>query len=271
MSKVAAIQMASGPHVDANLHEAGRLIKLAADAGVELIVLPENFAIMGINEEDKVAVREKNGDGPIQNFLVEQANNYNVWIVGGTIPLESADPNKVLAACLVYDSNGNMVGRYNKIHLFDVDLVDTGENYNESDTIEYGDLKLTVVDSPLGKIGLAVCYDLRFPELFRGLLDLGAQIVVLPAAFTATTGQAHWECLLRARAIENLFFIVASDQGGFHINGRSTFGDSMIVDPWGAVLNRIQHGAGMAIADINIEHLESRRKTFPCIQNRRLK
>lgn len=271
MSKFAAIQMASGPNVDANLHEAGRLIKQAVQAGAELIVLPENFAIMGINEEDKVVIREKNGNGPIQHFLEEHAKNNNVWIIGGTVPMECSDPNKILAACLVYDNNGSLVERYDKIHLFDVDLVDTGESYNESETIEYGELNLKVIDSPFGKIGLAVCYDLRFPELFRGLLDLGAQIVAIPAAFTAATGQAHWECLLRARAIENLVYIVASGQGGYHKNGRATYGDSMIVDPWGVVLNRIAHGAGMAIADININYLESRRKTFPCIQHQRLK
>lgn len=271
MSKVAAIQMASGPNVDANLHEAGRLIEQAAIAGAELIVLPENFAIMGIEEEDKVAIRESEGKGPIQKFLMEQARLHNVWLVGGTVPLECPDPKKIFAACMVYDNKGDCVERYDKIHLFDVDLVDTGESYKESETIEYGDSSLKVIDSPFGKIGLAVCYDLRFPELFRGLLDLGAQVVVLPAAFTAVTGLAHWESLLRARAIENLIYVIASAQGGYHINGRATFGDSMVVDPWGTILNRIQHGTGMAIADVNIDYLESRRNTFPCIKNRRLK
>lgn len=263
--------MASGPYVDGNLHEAGRLIAQAVKAGAELIVLPENFAIMGIEEEDKVAIRESIGKGPIQKFLSEQASLHNVWIVGGTVPLECPDPKKILGACLVYDNKGNCVERYDKIHLFDVDLVDTGESYNESETIEYGDTGLKVLNTPFGRIGLAVCYDLRFPELFRGLLDLGAQIVVLPAAFTAVTGQAHWESLIRARAIENLIYVIAAAQGGYHLNGRSTFGDSMIVDPWGAVLNRIQHGAGITVADINLEFLESRRMTFPCIQHRRIK
>lgn len=271
MSKVAAIQMASGPKVDANLREAGRLISQATAAGAELIVLPENFAIMGIEESDKVAVREKPNDGPIQDFLSEQAKQHDVWLVGGTIPIECSDPNKILAACIVYDNQGNFVDRYDKIHLFDVDLVDTGENYIESETIEFGDLNLKVIDSPFGKIGLAVCYDLRFPELFRGLLDLGAEIIVLPAAFTAATGKAHWESLLRARAIENLTYIIASGQGGYHLNGRATHGDSMIIDPWGAILNRIHHGAGFTLAEINIEYLQSRRKTFPCIQHRRMK
>lgn len=270
MNIVAAIQMASGPNVDANLHEAARLIGQAKNAGAKLVVLPENFAIMGIDEKDKVAIREVEGAGPIQSFLVEQTKKHDVWIIGGTVPLECADPNKILAACLVYDNNGKCVARYDKIHLFDVDLVDQGESYNESETIEYGKPVLKVIDTPFGKIGLAVCYDLRFPEIFRGLLDLGAQIVVLPAAFTDTTGRAHWESLLRARAIENLIYVVASAQGGYHINGRATYGDSMIVDPWGTILHRIHTGPGLAIAEINLEYLESRRKTFPCIQHRRL-
>ena len=271
MTKVAAIQMASGPNVDANLHEAGRLIGQAASAGAELIVLPENFALMGIQEEDKVAIRESQGNGPIQKFLAEQAKQNNVWLVGGTIPIECPDPKKIYAACLLYDSEGNCIERYDKIHLFDVDLVDTGESYNESETIECGNSGLKVVDSPFGKIGFAVCYDLRFPELFRCLLDVGAQIVVLPAAFTAATGHAHWESLLRARAIENLIYVIASAQGGYHINGRATYGNSMVIDPWGAILNRIKNGTGMAIADVNIDYLESRRKTFPCIEHRQLK
>ncbi len=263
--------MASGPNVDSNLREAGRLIGLAVDAGAELVLLPENFAIMGIEESDKVAVREVQGDGPIQSFLSKQAKQHNIWVIGGTVPMECEDPNKIIAACMVYDNKGNFVERYDKIHLFDVDLVDTGESYIESETIEYGDIDLKVIDSPFGKIGLAVCYDLRFPELFRGLLDLGAEIVVLPAAFTAATGKAHWESLLRARAIENLIYVIASGQGGYHLNGRETHGDSMIVDPWGAILNRIEHGSGFAIADVNLEYLQSRRKTFPCIQHRRMK
>ncbi len=270
MSKVAALQMASSPNVDANLHEAGRLIAQAVNVGAELIVLPENFAIMGIEEEDKVTIREELGEGPIQKFLADQALQHNVWIIGGTIPLSCPDPKKIYAACCVYDNKGSLVERYDKMHLFDVDIVDTGENYSESETIKSGDSGLKVIDSPFGKIGLAVCYDLRFPELFRQLLDLGAEIIALPAAFTATTGEAHWESLIRARAIENLVYIIASGQGGYHINGRSTHGDSMIVDPWGIILNRIKHGSGMAIAEINLEYLESRRKTFPCLQHRLL-
>ena len=271
MSRVAVIQMASGPKVDANLHEAARLIGQAADTGAELVVLPENFAIMGIEETDKVAIREPEGHGPIQKFLTDQAKLHNIWLVGGTIPLECSNPKKILAACMAYDNKGDCVVRYDKIHLFDVDLVESSESYNETETIECGRSGLKVVDSPFGKIGLAVCYDLRFPELFRGLLDLDAEIVVLPAAFTAATGLAHWESLLRARAIENLVYVLAADQGGYHINGRTTYGDSMIVDPWGTILNRIKHGAGIAVADINLDYLRSRRKTFPSIKHRKLK
>ncbi len=271
MQKVAAIQMASGPNVDANLHKAARLIRRAVDTGAGLVVLPENFAIMGVHEEDKVGVRESAGAGTIQNFLAEQSRYHNVWLVGGTVPLECDDPNKISAACLVYNDSGQCVARYDKIHLFDVNLVDTGESYIESETIEYGQTGLQVVDSPFGKIGLAVCYDLRFPELFRELLDLGAQLVVLPAAFTAATGRAHWESLVRARAIENVMYVIASAQGGYHVNGRTTYGNSMIVDPWGVILNRVKQGAGVAIGGVNLEYLESRRKTFPCIQHRRLK
>lgn len=267
----AAIQMASGPNVEANLHEAGRLIRQAADAGADLVVLPENFAIMGVREEDKVAVREPAGQGVIQNFLAEQSSQHNIWLVGGTVPIECRDPKKVFAACLIYDDRGECVARYDKIHLFDVHVVDAGESYFESETIEVGNTGVQVADSPFGKIGMAVCYDLRFPELFRSLLDLGVQIAVLPAAFTATTGQAHWESLIRARAIENLMYVIASGQGGYHVNGRATYGDSMVVDPWGVILGRVEHGAGIAVGSIDLEYLESRRKAFPCIQHRRLK
>ncbi|MDE0250428.1 MAG: carbon-nitrogen hydrolase family protein [Gammaproteobacteria bacterium] len=271
MFKAAAIQMASGPNVEANLHETGRLIKQAAKAGASLVVLPENFAIMGLREQDKVAVREPQGEGVIQNFLAQQSRLHKIWIVGGTVPIECPDPRKIYAACLVYDDQGACVARYDKIHLFDVNLVDADESYIESETIEFGETGVRVVDSPFGKIGLAVCYDLRFPELFRNMLDTGVQITVLPAAFTAVTGQAHWESLIRARAIENVMYVIASAQGGYHINGRATYGDSMIVDPWGRVLDRVRHGAGMALGKIDLDYLESLRKTFPCIHHRRLK
>lgn len=266
MSTVAAIQMASAPQVEANLMEAGRLISTAKQQNAELIVLPENFPIMGIEESDKVKIREKYNDGPIQNFLREQAKKNNVWIVGGTVPLECDDPNKIIAASILYNADGEVVARYDKIHLFDVDL-DNEESYKESETIASG-TKPVVVDTPFGKLGLAICYDLRFPELFRIMLDQGAEIIALPSAFTATTGKAHWECLVRARAVENLSYVIAANQGGYHLNGRNTYGDSMIVDPWGNVLNRLSRGAGVVVANTDIDFLNHTRRTFPCLEHR---
>ena len=270
MTNVACIQMASGPNVGANLLEAERLINQAVRQEAGLVVLPENFAIMGKSEHDKVEVREVEGDGPIQEFLVEQASRHGIWLVGGTVPLVASDPGKIRAACLVYDDTGRQVARYDKIHLFDVDLVDSDEQYTESETIEPDD-RVVVFDSPFGRIGLAVCYDLRFPELFRQLLDAGMEILVLPAAFTAMTGRAHWEVLVRARAIENLCYVVAAGQGGYHLNGRETHGHSMIVDPWGIVLNSLARGPGVVSASIDLGRLESARRNFPSIEHRRLR
>lgn len=269
MSKVAAIQMASAPQRDANLMEARRLIHLAKDQGAELVVLPENFPIMGVNESDKVEIREPYGDGPIQSFLSEQAKKHGIWIVSGTIPIWCDDPAKILSASILYNAQGEEVTRYEKIHLFDVEL-GRGESYKESETIASGK-DVVVADTPFGKLGLAICYDLRFPELFRQLIDKGAEIIAIPSAFTATTGKAHWEVLVRARAIENLCYVIAADQGGYHLSGRSTFGDSMIVDPWGKVLNRLSQGAGVVLADIDIDKMKNTRRTFPCLQHRKLK
>ena len=268
MSKVAAIQMASAPQRDANLMEAGRLIQLAKEQGAELVVLPENFPIMGMEETDKVDIREPYKDGPIQTFLHEQARKHKLWIVGGTVPLQCDDPGKILAATMLYDDQGEVVARYDKIHLFDVDL-DKEESYKESETIAKGK-DLIVTETPFGKLGLAICYDLRFPELFRKLIDKGAEIIALPAAFTATTGKAHWDVLVRARAIENLCYIIAANQGGYHLSGRETYGDSMVVDPWGNVLNRLSQGAGVVLADIDLERMHKTRRTFPCLEHRTL-
>jgi nitrilase len=269
VSVVAAIQMASGPNVKANLEEAEKLIKTAVQQDAELVVLPENFAIMGLSEMDKVAIAETAGEGPIQQFLSQQASKHGVWIVGGTIPLESGVTGKVYSASLLYNGSGDMVARYDKIHLFDVLLEDSNESYNESETIESGD-DIVVVDTPFGKLGMAICYDLRFPELFRAMADVGMEICVLPSAFTSLTGRAHWESLLRARAIENLCYMVAPDQGGYHKNGRETYGDSMIIDPWGVVLNRLPHGTGVVVSDIDLEKLRKTRKNFPALQHKRL-
>ncbi|MBL4763342.1 MAG: carbon-nitrogen hydrolase family protein [Gammaproteobacteria bacterium] len=269
MSKVAAIQMASGPQVNANLAEAKRLIKDAAEQGAELVVLPENFAIIGQSEADKVDERENEGDGPIQDFLAAQAKQQGVWIVGGTIPLASEDDGKVTATCLLYNDKGEQVSRYDKIHLFDVQLPGSDEQYVESETISPGD-SIVVVDTPFGKLGLAVCYDLRFPELFREMLNQGVEIITLPSAFTALTGKAHWETLLRARAIENLCFFVAAGHGGFHFSGRETHGHSMIIDPWGVILEEKTRGNGVAVSDIDLMRLKGIRERFPVLDHRRL-
>lgn len=261
--------MASSPNVGANLIEAGRLIAEAAAGGAKLVVLPENFAIMGLKESDKVAIREPDGTGPIQDFLAQQARRHNVWLVGGTIPLESSDARKVRAACLLFNHKGERVARYDKIHLFDVHIEESGEHYVESETIEPGSGP-AIVETPFGRLGLAVCYDLRFPELFREMVDQQVDVIALPSAFTAITGKAHWETLIRARAIENLCYLVAAAQGGYHANGRETHGHSMIVEPWGTVMDRLPRGAGVVSAEVDSARLRSLRKTFPALEHRRL-
>ncbi len=267
MTLIAAVQMAAGPQVQANLMEAGRLIKEAADRGAKMVVLPETFAIMGVTEAERVKVAEVFGNGPIQAFLSQQAKKYGVWLVGGTLPLRSEDEARVYAASLMYNAKGEVVARYNKIHLFDVMLSENQEVYTESDTTMPGN-KPVVVDTPFGKVGMAVCYDLRFPELFRHLSEQGAQIFVIPSAFTDVTGKAHWEVLLRARAIENLCYVVAPGQGGYHVNGRTTYGHSMMVDYWGRVRDVLDKEAGIVMIDIDLDALEQTRKTFPVLSHR---
>jgi predicted amidohydrolase len=269
VNKVAAIQMASGPNVNSNLDEAARLIDDAVSAGASLVVLPENFSFMGVNERDILEIGETEGQGQLQEFLAGQAKRHGIWLVGGTIPLKAKNADRVRAACLLFDDQGEMRARYDKIHLFDVNIEETGERYIESETFEPGE-NVVVVDTPLGKLGLAICYDLRFPELFRRMLDEGMEILALPSAFTAITGKAHWESLLRARAIENLSYVVASAQGGYHVSGRETYGDSMIVDPWGNILDRLQRGSGFVIAEMDREKLLSTRRNFPTIEHRRI-
>ena len=229
-TKIAAVQMATGPNVSANLLETERLVAEASECGAGLVVLPENFAFMGKRDQDQLALCETDGGGPLQDFLALTARKYGVWLVGGTIPMNARDAGKVRAACLLFDERGERVARYDKMHLFDVHLLDADERYVESATIEPGN-EIVVVDSPFGRLGLAVCYDLRFPEMFRAMLDGGVDVLAVPASFTAITGKAHWEVLVRARAIENLAYVVAAAQGGYHINGRETHGHSMIVDP----------------------------------------
>ncbi len=268
MSSLVALQMVSGPEVAANLAVAAELLAKAADRGAQLAVLPENFALMGRRESDKLAVQEAEGDGLIQTFLAEQAARHRLWLVGGTIPLRTAGDNqRVRAACLLFDDQGCQVARYDKVHLFDVQLPDSPERYAESATIEPGD-HYVVADTPFGRLGLAVCYDLRFPEQFRAMSAQGMDILALPAAFTAATGAAHWEILLRARAIENQCYVIASAQGGRHSNGRETFGDSLIVDPWGLILDRLCEGAGVVLGKMDRAFLESVRQQFPVLTHR---
>ena len=269
MSKVAAIQMASGPNVQANLDEAEKFIKIAVQQGAELIVLPENFAMMGMTEMDKVGIAEDLGQGVIQDFLHAQAAKHGVWLVGGTAPIKSSEAKKVYATSLLLNDSGEVVARYDKIHLFDVTLEESGESYTESETTTPGE-KVVVVDTPFGRLGLAICYDLRFPEMFRAMADAGVEICVLPSAFTSQTGKAHWETLIRARAIENLSYMIAAAQGGYHVNGRETHGDSMIVDPWGMVLNRLPHGTGAVVSEIDVSKLQKTRQLFPALEHRRL-
>lgn len=263
--KVAAIQMASGPKVAGNLNEAGRLIENAVQQGAKLVVLPEFFAIMGMSEADKFIVREQPNNGQIQSFLSETARRHKIWIVGGSIPMSADSLNKVRNSCLVYNELGELVARYDKIHLFNLDL--GNEHYHEADTIEAGN-QVVVVDSPFGRIGLAICYDLRFPELFRAMKD--ADIIVLPSAFTATTGKVHWEALVRARAIENLSYLIAAAQGGYHVNGRETHGHSMIVDPWGRILDELPRGSGVVMAEVNRNYQASLRSSLPALSHRTL-
>ena len=263
--KVAALQMASGPNVAGNLSEARRLIENAVAQGARLVVLPEFFSIMGMKDADMVAAREQPGSGVMQNFLAEMARKHSIWVVGGSIPLVANAPNKIRNTCLVFDELGKQVARYDKIHLFNLDL--GNEHYHEANTIEAGN-QVVVVDSPFGRIGLAICYDLRFPELFRAMKN--ADIVVLPSAFTATTGKMHWETLVRARAIENLTYVIAAAQGGYHVNGRETHGHSMIVDPWGRVLDELPRGSGVVLAEVNPSYQASLRASLPALTHRTL-
>ncbi len=270
MSRVAAIQMISGADIEANLQTAADLIRQAVDDHAEFLVLPENFPFMGHKEHDKVAIREPYNKGPIQDFLSQQASQHDIWLLGGTIPLEASVPDKIRAASLLYNPQGECVARYDKIHLFDVFIESGGdENYYESGTIEAGH-EIVVTKTPFGNIGMSVCYDLRFPELYRNMHAQNVDIITVPSAFTATTGMAHWKSLLRARAVENLCYVIAPNQGGTHINERITWGHSMIINPWGDILSVIEDGPGIACADIDLDRQKKLRQTFPTLQHRKL-
>jgi nitrilase len=266
---VAAIQMATGPNRDANLIEVERLVQEAARAGAGLVVLPENFAFIGQHDQELIALAECDEDGPLQTFLANMAARLGIWLVGGTIPLCATQSQHVRAACLVFNDRGERVARYDKIHLFDVHLPETNERYQESATIEPGHQQV-VLDTPFGRLGIAVCYDLRFPEFFRRLIEQRIELLAIPSAFTAFTGKAHWEILVRARAIENLAYVIAAAQGGYHFSGRETHGHSMIVDPWGAILAQVPRGSSFICCPIDRVFQESIRRTFPVLDHRRL-
>ena len=265
--KLAALQMTSGPDVAANLEQARALLEAAAARGAQLAALPENFSFMGLKDADKRAVAEADGSGPVQDFLAATARRLGLWIVGGTVPLRAGPDGRVAAASLVYDARGGRAGRYDKIHLFDVDLPERAESYRESAHVAPG-AQAVVLDTPVGRLGLSVCYDVRFPELYRQLSAQGAQLLAIPSAFTAPTGRAHWETLLRARAIENLCYVIAPAQSGFHPSGRETYGDSMIVDFWGRILSRVPRGRGSAVATVNLVAQDGVRKSFPALVHR---
>jgi len=266
---VAALQMTSSADVGANLDTAARLAAEAVARGARVLVLPENFAFMGLRDADKLAVAEADGRGPIQDALAALAQRHAAWIVGGTLPVATADGRRVAAACLGFDSAGQRVARYDKIHLFDVDIPARDESYRESAFVAPGAAPC-VLDTPAGRLGLSVCYDMRFPELYRAMAHRGAEWFVMPSAFTVPTGRAHWETLLRARAIENLAFVVAAAQWGRHQNGRETWGDSLIVDHWGAVLARLPEGEGVVTASLDRAAQAEARTRFPALQHRRL-
>ena len=268
--RIAAIQMVSAPEVAANLAAAGRLIAQAATEGARLVALPEYFCILGRHETDKVKVAEKDatqsgGGGPIQSFLAEAAARNGVWLIGGTLPMVSEDATRVRSACLVFDDTGRRRARYDKIHLFSFRR--GAENYDETRTMQPGNTPVTL-ESPFGKVGLSVCYDIRFPELYRSREPIDMWFV--PSAFTSTTGAAHWETLLRARAIENLCYVVAPAQGGTHPNGRRTHGHTMIVGPWGEVLAEQDEGEAVVIADFDRERINEVRASLPALDNRRI-
>ncbi|MGB6976316.1 MAG: carbon-nitrogen hydrolase family protein, partial [Gammaproteobacteria bacterium] len=259
---VAAIQMCSSHLVDENLKTAAQLITKAAANGAILVVLPEMFAIMGMNDTDKVKVREPIGDGKIQTFLAAQAVKNKIWLVGGTIPIRCENIPKIRAACIVYNDKGKAVARYDKIHLFDVTISET-ESYKESETTEPGN-ELALVDTPIGKLGLAVCYDIRFPTMFTQLFKQGMEIMAIPAAFTIKTGQAHWQLLARSRAVENFCYVIGACQGGTHTNGRQTYGNTLIVEPWGSVQQELlEPGNGIVYSNINLEYLYKIRAAIP--------
>jgi len=269
MSIVAAIQMTSSHVVADNLQTAGELLREAKALGAEVACLPENFSFIGLRDADKLQVAEADGVGPVQTFLSDTARQLKMWILGGSTVLKTDSADRVANASLLFDADGKRVARYDKIHLFDVTIPGRNERYLESAHVTPG-RAAAVADTPAGRLGLSVCYDMRFPELYRDLVAQGAEWLAMPAAFTVPTGRAHWETLLRARAIENLCYVVAPAQSGTHTSGRETYGDTLIVDYWGEVLARLPKGTGVITADIDRTKLAETRARFPALDNRRL-
>ncbi|MEP6703102.1 MAG: carbon-nitrogen hydrolase family protein [Betaproteobacteria bacterium] len=263
--RVAALQMVSTPVVAENLEQAGALLHEAKARGAELALLPEYFCILGQRDRDKLAVAEADGQGVIQDFLAAAARAHQMWVIGGTLPLRTDDPGRAFNTSLVFDPSGRRVARYDKIHLFRFEQ--GTEKYDESRTLIAG-REVRSFDSPCGRVGLSVCYDLRFPELYRALGDCA--LIVVPSAFTATTGAAHWEILLRARAIENQCYVLAAAQGGLHPNGRSTHGDSILIDPWGRIMDRRASGPGVVCGDVDPAVIAEVREGLPAYSHRRL-
>lgn len=268
MSKVAAIQMTSSADVEANLKQAESLITKACDSGAQLIVLPEVFAKIGQSPKETIEIKEKFGQGPVQTFLSEQAKKNRIWLVGGSVPIICDQPDKALSTSFVFNDHGKCVAHYEKIHLFDV-TVSNAETYQESATIAPGN-NVVVIDTPFGKLGLAICYDVRFPELFKLLFKAGAEIIALPSAFTVPTGQTHWEILVRARAIDTFSYIIAAGQVGVHANIRRTYGHSMIVSPGGAVQSCLPYGPGVVMGEVSLSLLREMREKIPVLQHQRI-
>lgn len=267
---VAAIQMVSGPRVEENLALASELLSEAVSAGAELVLLPEYFPIIGATDAQRLAAREVPGQGPIQNWLAETAATQHIWLFGGSIPLLASVPDKMRNASLVFDPDGVCRARYDKAHLFS--FVQGAEQYDEGASIEAGLPLPVVVDTPLARVGLSICYDLRFPEFYRAMLRQGTfpDLLLVPAAFTETTGNVHWEVLLRARAIENQCYVLAAGQGGTHENGRVTHGNSMLIDPWGEIVSRRDKGPGVILGQLSAAHLASIRTRLPALQHHHL-
>jgi predicted amidohydrolase len=261
--RVAALQMVSTPDRERNLAEAGRLIAQAARDGAQLVLLPEYFCVMGFKDTDKLALRETPGHGPIQQFLADAAREHRVWVIGGTLPLASAQPDRVLNTTLVFDPTGQQVARYDKIHLFNFEKGE--ESFDEARTICPGS-EVRTFEAPFGRVGLSICYDLRFPELYRKMGDCA--LIVVPSAFTYTTGKAHWEMLLKARAVENQCYVLAAAQGGKHENGRRTWGHSMLIDPWGEIIAVLEEGAGVVAGSLARARIAEVRQSLPAYRHR---